>query len=204
MSILTLIPRHNSILEPAYWFEVNIPSAMACFSLTTIVVLDFIVIFEKNSLVTIQFFLKTYLATYLTVTTFYCTIYMVWTMILEYNHPMPHVGALVNFPLRIVSMVSLSMMLPRAFSREEETKKKLRNFAMFQYAWLMVAGSKYIPSIIYRKLENTDAQCVVAFLIPIAKISTNLFLSKMMNTIKGINDERANLVVTTHINLSYG
>ena len=77
MSVLTLIPRHNSILEPAYWFEVNIPSAMACFIVTTMIVLDFIVIFEKNSLVTIQFFLMTYLATYLTVTTCYCTIYII-------------------------------------------------------------------------------------------------------------------------------
>ena len=107
MSILTLVPRHNSILEPAHWFEVNIPSAIACFIMTTVTVLDFIVIFERNSLVTIQFFLKTYLTTYLTVTTCYCTIYMIWTMILEYNHPMPYVGVLVIFPLRIVSMVSL-------------------------------------------------------------------------------------------------
>ena len=204
MSVLTLIPRHNSILEPAYWFEVNIPSAMACFIVTTMIVLDFIVIFEKNYLITIKFFLMTYLATYMTVTTCYCTIYIIWTVISEYNHPMPHVGVIVNWNLRIVSMVSLFLILPREFSREEETKKKLRNFAMFQFGWMVVGGSKILLALVYRKFENTDAQCAVAFLIPIAKISTNLFLSKMMNRVVGMYDERANLVVTTHINLSYG
>ena len=204
MSMLTLIPRHNSILEPAYWFEVNIPSAMACFIEITMIVLDFIVIFEKNSLITIRFFLTTYLATYLTVTTCYCTIHIIWTVILEYNHPMPHVGALVNWNLKMVSIVSLSLTLPREFSREEETKKKLRNFAMFQFCWIVVMGSKILLALVYFKFENTDAQCAVAFLVPIAKTSTNLFLSKMMTRVVGMYDERANLVVTTHINLSYG
>ena len=47
MSILTLIPRHNSIIDQSYWFEINIVTAASYFIMTAVHVLDFIVLFEK-------------------------------------------------------------------------------------------------------------------------------------------------------------
>ena len=106
MSILTLIPRHNSLLDQSYWFEINIVVAIAYFTVTASTVLDFLVLFEKNSLVTIRLFLKSYLATFVTWIVCFCTIYMIWTMMLDYNHPMPWIGFIVHVPTKIVSSIS--------------------------------------------------------------------------------------------------
>ena len=192
MSILTLIPRHNSIIDQSYWYESNITLAMTCFILTMVIVLDFIVMFPKNSFVTTQFFLKNYFATFVTCITCYCTCYMIWTMILEYNHPIPNIGIIIYFPMKIVSIVSLPLMLLREFSRDEETKTKLKYFRFFQSGWITVPllfkGLLVRNSI---KLANTDALCIVALLIPIAKMSTSFVFSTMMNEIVEKDNERA-------------
>ena len=92
MSMMTLMPRHNSILEPSYWFEVNITTSAAYFMMTAMIVLDFWILFGRKSFVYVRFFLKNYLATFLTWIIYFCLSYMIWTMILEYNHPMPMVN----------------------------------------------------------------------------------------------------------------
>ena len=108
LSILTMIPRHNSILDQSYWFEMNIVTVGSCFMWTAGIVLDFIVLFGKSSLVTVRFFLKNYLANYLTWIVGFCGIYIIWKMILEYNHPMPWYGAILYLPVKIVSVVSIN------------------------------------------------------------------------------------------------
>ena len=55
-----------------------------------------------------------------------------------------------------------------------------------------------------QKLTNTDAQCLMAILIPISKRFVGFFLSKLMNRIVGSDNERANCNLATHINLFYG
>ena len=92
MSILTLIPRHNSIHDQSYWFEISTVTAISYLITTAVIVLDFVVLFQNTSVVTIRFFLKNYFATFLTWLICFCTSYIIWTVILEYNHPMPLIG----------------------------------------------------------------------------------------------------------------
>ena len=204
MSIMTLIPRHNSILDQSYWFEINIVTATSYFIMTVVIVLDFIILFEKGSFVTIQFFLKNYLATFLTWIACFCVSYMIWTLILEYNHPMPMYGFYLHFPTKIVSAVSLPLMLPLEFSLEKQTKQRLKNFSWLQLSWQLTNIFKLLIGAIFKKLGNTDAQCVFALLIPIAKRSTIFLLSKLMNRITGSDNERANFNLAAHINFTYG
>ena len=44
MSVQTTIPRHNSILQPTYWFEVNVAVGMGSFIITIARVLSYFVI----------------------------------------------------------------------------------------------------------------------------------------------------------------
>ena len=107
MSIMTLIPRHNSMIDQSYWFEINILTATVYFIMTAMIVVDFIVLFEKSSLVTIRFFLNNYFATFLTWIIGFCISYIIWTMILEHNHPMPFTGVIFHFPTKLASVLSL-------------------------------------------------------------------------------------------------
>ena len=106
--------------------------------------------------------------------------------------------------MKIVSIVSFPFTLLREFSRDEQTKKKLKNFVIFQFGWLMLAIIKTFLGKTSMKLANTDAQCIIALIILIAKMSTSFCFSTMMNRIVGKDNERANLSLATHINLAYG
>ena len=106
MSMMTLMPRHNSILEPSYWFEVNITTSAAYFMMTAMIVLDFWILFGRKSFVYVRFFLKNYLATFMTWIIYFCLSYIIWTMILEYNHPMPMVNQYGFFVTKIASISS--------------------------------------------------------------------------------------------------
>ena len=106
MSMMTLIPRHNSILDPSYWFEVNITTSTAYFMMTAMIVLDFWILFGRKSFVYVRFFLKNYLATFLTWIIYFCFSYIIWTIVLGYNHPMPMVNQYGFFVTKIASISS--------------------------------------------------------------------------------------------------
>ena len=204
MSILTLIPRHNPFHDQSYWFEFSFVAANTYFIGTVGIVLDFVVLFEMRSLVTIRFFLKNYLATFLTWILSFCTGYMIWTLILDYNYPIPVNGALFHWPAKIVSLVSLLLILPRELSLEEESKKKLRNFVWYELGFQLANINRSLLTTVFVKLENTDAQFVFALLVPIFKKVSIFLSSKVMNGIVGRNNERANFNLATHFNFYFG
>ena len=205
MSILTLIPRHNSILYQKYWYEISIPASMANFTMVVVTFLHFIVLVEKDSLVTIGFFFKTFIGALLTWIICFCITYLFWTLISEYNHPMPLLG-IISGPIgaKIGIIVSFLVMLPNEFIRDDESKMKVKNFVLYELGWAMAQFIKIPLFIIFKKLENSDAQCVMALLIPLAKRFTNSFCSKMMRRVVDNDNERANFLLASHINITYG
>ena len=50
VSIQTLIPRHNSLDEPMYWFEVNIPVGVGFLIFTINNIIDFWILTENESI----------------------------------------------------------------------------------------------------------------------------------------------------------
>ena len=204
MSILTLIPRHNSIIEQSYWFEIQIVTAITYLFTTAVTVLDFTIMFPNSSLDTIRLFLKNYLANFLAWVVGFCTSYLIRTMILENSRPMSWISHILFFTTKIVSVVSLPLMLPRDFSSGQEENQKLRKFVWYQLGFSLPAIFRHVIMNCFKKLENSDVQCILAFLIPISKRFTVVILSKLMNGIVGNDDERANVTLASHINLLYG
>ena len=97
MSILALIPRHNAILDPTFWFEINIPAGFGIILLQAEIFLDFSILIGKNSLISVRLVVKIFLVSLVTWATIFITFYIIWTTMLEYNAPMPLVGLLYFF-----------------------------------------------------------------------------------------------------------
>ena len=77
VSFLTLIPRHNSILEPEYWFEMLLPAAAGCLLASLMMILSCSILTETNSFVSIRFILKISLLRFLIWAACYCICYIV-------------------------------------------------------------------------------------------------------------------------------
>ena len=76
MSILALIPRHNSIKEPFYWFEIIFPTGFGIiFSMNSFIV-DLFILMERETLITIRSYLEVSLACLLSWIVPFCSCYI--------------------------------------------------------------------------------------------------------------------------------
>ena len=94
-------------------------------------------------------------------------------------------------------------MLPKEFLNEKESKKKLKWFVLYQLSWQLLHVLKFLLITIFNKLKNTDAQCVIALLVPMAEAFTSFIIGKIMHKIAGKENERANFSMESQINLNY-
>ena len=101
----TLIPRHNSILYPRYWYELNFAVGYVFLFCTASSIMDPYVFTKYKRLISLSVFVRMYfwkLGGWLIP---YCICYVVWSLCLGYNHPMPFLGffcylnCLLNFSL---------------------------------------------------------------------------------------------------------
>ena len=107
---------------------------------------------------------------------------------------MPHIGNLCGIPTIIVGNIAVTMFVPYDFVEIQEYKRKSKNFVKYQLLWIVIGSVKVILSPIFKALRYTDAQCVFAVLIPMAKRCTSLVLSKVMSQMVGTNCEKANSI----------
>ena len=205
MSVPALIPRHNSIIQPTYWFEIIFVVGFAMVIETAETILNLAILLQKESIMSISLFIKMFSVLFLIWISIYCLRYILWTNILGYHHPMPLVGMACAPPARIVSLASLPFLLPVKEFTKEEFKDKLKNFVLYLLAWIPFGlWQNKVLETVFRKLRHSNAQCIVALLIPASKILTHRFLSKVLRRLVGTENEQAKVLLSVTINFSYG
>ena len=131
ISVQTLIPRHNAILQPSYWFEVNIPTGMGLFLMTTVMILECIILTEDDSFVSIHHFMRLYFFLFLSWIILYCTCCISWSIVLGHNHPMPFIGLICYFPTKLLSIGSFTILLSLHRLSENRFMEK-QNFTIWK------------------------------------------------------------------------
>ena len=204
VSIQTLIPRHNAISEPKYWLETALVVVMGSFLMTTISILSYNILIDCDSFKSVSLFLKLYFLLFLTWITIYCLCFVLWTILLGYNHPMPFIGIYGYFAARFLSIVAFSVMLPTTSTTKKENKQKFNNFMLYELIHSISILWHSLLSTIFTKLEKSDLQWIMAILLPTTKESTKLVLSKVMYRIVGTNNEKANVALIIRVNVAFG
>ena len=204
VSVQTLIPRNNSIMQPTYWYEINIAAGMPLLIMAVITILECSILTENKSFISVQFSLKLGGLLLLAWITSYCACFFLWSKILEYNHPMPFLGLICYYLVKFLSITCFWFLLPASLLREKEFKQKLRTFMLYQLVWVMVSLSHNLLSTVFRELENTDFQCIVAVLIPIFKGCSKLSLMRVVCKTMKTEKEMTNVNQVTAVNISYG
>ena len=204
VSFITLIPRHNSIVEPSYWFEIILPQSVGLLLKTTMMILSCSILTETNSFVSARFFLKIYLSIFLVWVLCYFISNSFWTIFLKHNYPMPLVGLICYYPIPIGSILFLLVLIPADLRSAREFKEKLKMFILYEFGWILSGFIRQVLSFIFRSLEDTDLQCLMAIVIPATKMVTKLILSKVMNRIDRSEKEKGNVLLGAHVNFVFG
>ena len=136
ISVHSTIPRHNSILDPSYWFEVNIPAGMGLFLMTTVMILECIILTEDASFVSIHHFMRLFFFLFFSWIILYCTCYISWSIILGHNHPMPFIGLVCYFPTKLLSIGSFTILLSLNRISKNRFMEKQKKFMLYELLWI--------------------------------------------------------------------
>ena len=205
ISIPTIIPRHNSILEQAYWYELIIPGGVGSIILAAGTMLDLLIFSSMDSLKSIYFFFKVSMVSLLTWIGTYCGGEMFWKKFLEYNHPVPFIFAVCTLTSLIFTAISLRILSPANSLKEDDYKTMLKNYFQFVLAWNTVLTTQIsILTTIFDMLESTDLQCIMAIIIPASKMCNSRLFSRIVHKISGMDNEKANVAITVKVNVIFG
>ena len=86
-SIVTLIPRHNTILYPEFWYEPMILYiATNCLRFSLVTIAELYIFTKIEELISIKVFLKLFFGYSIAYAFPYCICYTTWTIFLDGNH----------------------------------------------------------------------------------------------------------------------
>ena len=201
--IYTLIPRKNSIYYPQYWYEYA--AYLVTFTtlrIATTQLMEVIIYMNVKSLKSIWTCLKHYLRIMLILGTFYLSSYLMWTVYLENNHPMPF-QALTGTIAWLVSLPLLFFWLPYDLILEKEFRTKVYFFILYDIVFFLIHQHFTALSILFGILPD-NLQWVMAFIIPLSREFNSYLLSKIVGRVAGNDNEEANVLLDTTILLVYG
>ena len=103
----TTIPRTDSIIHQSHWMEFNIPGATHTFLGTGVGIIALSKYTKEESLMSIWNFSKVCLFNLITWNLLYISAYLVWSVYLQFNHPLPNLAYMI-VPTLVLNMIGVS------------------------------------------------------------------------------------------------
>ena len=199
--IVTLIPRHNTIFYPEFWYEPMILFTVTiCLRLTFATILELYIFTNVSELLSRKIFLKLLFAYSMSFILPYCICYTTWTIYLGRNHPLPFIGAF-GYCVYPVYAVGIWYLFPPERRVQDNVKRNMPYFILFRFSWLAFDIVSTSMKIILNNLSHIE--WLPAVLIPIVRsVSSWIFLKIVKKIIGGTNDA-ANCLVSTTITMSF-
>ena len=196
-SCYTLIPRHNSIVYPSYWYEIIIAVSFGMHVQGTIsTIMKCYIFFKLKSLISINLTLKLFFKLVAGFVVPYCFCYILWSVYFGYNHPMPFnvMGCcLINWACLFVGVWQL---FPTELRAEVEFRRRLKYFLLY-CSWLMVIDYQNQGLSTLFGVLPSNLQWTMAIIIPSFRSMNLWILTKISRNIK--EDDNAMADICTHI-----
>ena len=181
---ILLLPQHNSINHPEYWYESTI---ISCLSALVTLTLETVYVtikyyLEVPSMVSIVVFIQLYFATVLAWTSTLCLTYLFWSVVLEYNQPMPL--TLLLIPIVFITQYgTLYVLVSKHQHVSSDTKKRLKQFIISR-VWVNVVELQYQGLGFLFVLLPINFQWILAFALPLVReLNYHIFYKIMIDSL---------------------
>ena len=202
LAIIMLIPRHNSIIYPFYWFEIPIVQFYVSMVVTVNIMTSIYLFTNHKELLKITSFLKLYLA-HAIFNSFTLTLaYFLWVIVMNKNHPTPFLGLIVFFASVVANLTGIFLAIPSDLVKDIDFNEKLKSYIKYLLYWYIIHFQKDALSVIFKKLP-ANFQFVIAFIIPLLREGNKQILSQSVQAMAGKEDERANVWMSISLNIHY-
>ena len=109
----TSIPRTNSIFYQSYWMESCLPNSSNIIVLAGADLLNLTIWMKEKSLRSFKVYAKIFFSNWIPFIVIYVSTYLIWTVHLGFNHPLPNLVSVISLPLWIIVMTSYWIVLPK-------------------------------------------------------------------------------------------
>ena len=170
---ITLVPAHDLILFPEYWFEVlfhgliflTAQNLYMCFVNESVLNVSYNI--EKRNIV--QLVLIGMAAS----TTLMLALYYIWTYHLEYQFPMPFLGLILVSSMMFIFLPILWFKLPPEW---RENSKLQRRMMLFAFLTILNPVVDFGYTLILENIRNAENQHFVALALPVMR-EINLWIA---------------------------
>ena len=211
-SPITMIPVHNVFKTPEFWWESRI--LHGTFFVILVVALpitqEIYLVFKEEFLNSNLYRLLYFTAFYLGSNTTYVFIYIVWTMYMGYNFPMPNYSIPCGYIGLFCLMVAIWFGFPKGQRNRPEFKKRLKTYLCYCLIVTTVNIQQVLLDGIFSQLttyeyENgTQVQWVIAIIIPIFRGFAEWLLPKVFMKAAGHENDDARFSLESWIGITYG
>ena len=134
----TIVPRTNTIIFQSYWMEPLIPATSIYFLLAAFDFLNLTTWTEEKLLLSPFVFLRMFFMYVIAAFFIYSSSHAIWSVYLEYNHPLPYLG-LTIWPIVITFSIGLWFILPSDLLTKTEFREKLKIYMIYKI-WTQISG----------------------------------------------------------------
>ena len=199
-SIIILIPVHNVLEEPHYWYESMITtnfnfilSAVACGLLycSYCINIDYIK--------TLKHFLTFYCWTSLIFIILRVSFWFIWTCILSYRHPMPFFGTVSSSIALCFSQIVLWFQFPRQWRKNKGLQRRF-GFYILSFLSILLMFTEYT---IYTKMFISvpeKYQWILGLLLPLIREFNMLIVTKASYKAAGAKDTSVTIICSHVVN----
>ena len=202
LSIEMLIPRHNTIFYPSYWYElvfvISIPILIAVMRRMA----EIYTFTKARETISINILLKMYLLAFVPFLICYMVSYYCWTSIMELNHPLPLQGIGIIVIVTIMYLCSPWLAFPSDLLDNDEFNEKLRTYLKYTLWWLFMNIQRDILTFLFKNITK-EFQFLVAITIPAVKEMNKKVLVGLVKKMSGGNDDMSNVVLGIRLNIHY-
>ena len=179
-TIITVLPQHNVILNPQYWYEPLFPICLGYILIGSIgknvqcyMVMNIINIISSKSLIVI------YLASVFGCSVTYVTIYILWVYGLGQCHPMPFVGHCCTLAMWISNNIALWLLLStKTGANNNLTQKRIWIYISLAPIILFI-GTFYAQFSSFLSKTPTKYQWCLGLLLPFMKKLSTMVATKV-------------------------
>ena len=168
-SPIIIIPQHDAIQHPQYWYEL-----LMTFSLTWPIHWTLLTILGNRMFLKIDHLkspkvcLILALVPILVFIVIYCGLYLFWSFYLDYNFPLP-LACFFSDLMISVFIVNLWHQFPKNIKIDKEERKRLVFFVLFLLWINLVINNIYNPLMMMLKKIPSKAQPVMAIVLPMIR-----------------------------------
>ena len=202
----TLLPVHNTITNPEYWYEMIFSSSSAMFSVALCETIGIETVLNPFKGRMVRVILDIFVTSKIAETFWTCFIHLIWCNVLGYFEPFPRKWLILYALCLPVTITRHWKLIPRQRRMEPTFRKKfigvvgwrLWNFFM-AYQIILIKG--------LLKNVQIEIQWIIAMLLPLTKVVNDYILDKLITRAslsENLRDAKMMVVITNSLCYSIG